>query len=87
MIEYIKQLKELEAMELVDCAKQGRIKRAKEIIGQENNDALASAGDSMAKISRAVKYALYKDSDSKMPIYYVPVLVLDDEVAFCIKVY
>ncbi len=87
MIEYIKQIKEQEAMELVDCARQGRVKRAKEIIGQENNDALSNVGDSMTKISRAIKYALYKDNNSKTPVYYVPVLVPDDETAFCVKVY
>lgn len=87
MIEYIKQIKEQEAMELVDCARQGSIRRAKEIIGQENNDALVGVGDSMARISRAVKYALYRDSGSKAPIYYVPVLVPDDETDFCVKVY
>lgn len=85
MIEYIKQLKEPDAMELVDCTKQGRIERAKEIIGQKNNAALRNTGDSIVRINRAIKYALYKNKEA--PIYYIPILVPDDEVAFCVKVY
>lgn len=49
MIEYIKQLKEPDVMELIDCAKQNRLERAKKIIGQENNDTLKNVSDSIAQ--------------------------------------
>ena len=87
MIECIKQLTELEAIELIDCAKDGRVERAKEIIGQAGNDGLKNVGDKAVHIRRAIKYALYRDSFGSQPIYYVPVLVPDDKLAFCVRVY
>lgn len=87
-MKYIKILKEDDVMELLECrADVSKVDRAKEIIGQAENNDLRGVGDSMVRIHRAIKYALYEDNSAKTTVYRIPVLVPDNEMAFCITVY
>lgn len=87
-MKYVKMLKEEDVMELLECRQDtSKVGRAKEIIGQAENDDLCGVGDSMVKIHRAIKYALYEDDSAKTTVYRIPVLVPDNEMAFCITVY
>lgn len=86
--EKVRQLTDIEAAMLIDCIKKpDKLERAKTIIDESGNEEFKGVGDVTIRISGADLYALYKYTQGDKTIYYVPVIVIDSELAICVSVY
>lgn len=83
-MEYIKEL----TGEQVETIRRGRLRKAKEVIGQQENRKLTGVGDTCVRFEeKPVKNGLYRSGNGEVEVFYVVVYVLETDLALCYSIY